>query len=231
MHLVRMAYGSRRRYCCSCGSRWVGSVKIFSPWARLAGALLLLAPAALTLVYLKKEGWFEPQPNIYRTANGEDPRTGTRYRYPARMGMEAMMEGYAAGAGRDPGWRGQFAGSNYTGQGRMPIRWNKGQMTELISAYRMGLRGAGPQNGQSQGMQEMLRQVTDAIKSTGKNPAQLADEIDQSDKQTLWDKYGNNFSSKDEAKEAYDEFKSHRSEIPADLPASPVLPPPSPQSR
>ncbi|OGR73170.1 MAG: hypothetical protein A2089_12570 [Elusimicrobia bacterium GWD2_63_28] len=69
-------------------------------------------------------------------------------------------------------------------------------------------------------MPEILLRAAAVIRPLGKTPGQFASEIETSDRQTLWNKYGNNFSSKEEAKAAYDEFKRRRSEIPNDWPDS-----------
>ena len=107
----------------------------------------------------------------------------------------------------------QFAGLSLEARSRMPQRWRSGQMADLNLAYTISPQGAG-RLVQSKEMQMMLSRLTDAVRRTGKTPQALAKEIDQTDKQTLWDKYGANFSSKEEAKAAYNEFQANRDKIP-----------------
>lgn len=210
MHLVRLAPGSRRRYCRDCGSRWIGAEKVFSPWARLAGILLFCLSAARALVYLKDEGWFEARPYAGRSA-WEGPRTGTTDGN-SLAGIETSPEDDAYS--QYPGAGGPLEAIRFTRRNSVPLNWREGRVMELLSTYSQGSQAAGQQGRQFQEMQELLRRVA----ATGKTPQQLASEIDSTDKQTLWNKYGANFSSKEEAKAAYNDFKSHRSEIPNDLP-------------
>ena len=207
-HLARMALGSRRRYCANCRSRWIGSEKIFSPWARLALMLLVFTPLAAGAVYLKTEGWFEPLPEMYQTAGEESARTGSAGAGGLTGGIEALM-----GEGMSGPYAQQFAGLSLEARSRMPQRWRSGQMADLNLAYTISPQGAG-RLVQSKEMQMMLSRLTDAVRRTGKTPQALAKEIDQTDKQTLWDKYGANFSSKEEAKAAYNEFQANRDKIP-----------------
>ena len=206
-HLARMALGSRRRYCANCRSRWIGSEKIFSPWARLALMLLIFTPLAAGAVYLKAEGWFEPQPEMYQTAGEERARTGSAGAGDPTGGIEALM-----GEGMSGPYAQQFAGLRFAERSRLSLQWRAGQLADLNQAYSLNPQGAG-RPGQSKEMQ-MLSRLTDAVRRTGKTPQALAKEIDQTDKQTLWDKYGANFSSKEEAKAAYNEFQANRDKIP-----------------
>lgn len=207
-HLVRLALGSRRRYCANCRSRWIGSENYFSPWARLALMLLVFTPLAAGVVYLKKEGWFEPQPDMYQSADEESAKRGAAGAAGMSGGIEALMEEGMSGT-----YARQLAGLSSAERGRGPLRWRPGQLADLNLAYSLSPQGAGAP-GQSRDMQLALSRLTDAIRRTGKTPQELAKEIDQTDKQTLWDKYGSNFASKEEAKSAYNEFQANRDKIP-----------------
>ncbi|MBI4350370.1 MAG: hypothetical protein HY550_02920 [Elusimicrobia bacterium] len=207
-HLARMAVGSRRRYCRNCRSRWIGEEKLYSPWARLALILLVCGPAIITLVYLKREGWFEPQPYLYETADAEHAAAGAHGGSGIDGGVEALLEGDMAGV-----YAQRFAGTHFAERSRRPVQWRTGQL-DMNTLYNLTLQGGMRPAGQSREMQEMLSRMAEAVKRTGKTPQELAREIDQTDKQTLWDKYGNNFASKDEAKAAHNEFKANRGKIP-----------------
>lgn len=207
-HLARLALGSRRRYCANCRSRWIGTENFFSPWARLALMLLVFAPLAAGVVYLKKEGWFEPQPDMYQTADGESARREAAGAGGMTGGIEALM-----GEAMSEPYARQLAGLRSAERSRGPLRWRPGQLTDLNLAYSLSPQGAG-RPGQSRDMQLALSRLTDAVRRTGKTPQELAKEIDQTDKQTLWDKYGANFASKEEAKGAYNEFQANRDKIP-----------------
>lgn len=206
-HLARLALGSRRRYCANCRSRWIGSDNFFSPWARLALMLLIFTPLAVGAVYLKKEGWFEPQPGMYQDMEEEKARHEAAGSGGMPGGIETLMGEAMSGP-----YAQQFAGLRSAERGRLPLRWRPGQLADL-TAYGLGPQGAG-QPGQSRDMQLALSRLTDAVRRTGKTPQELAKEIDQTDKQTLWDKYGANFASKEEAKGAYNEFQANRDKIP-----------------
>ena len=207
-HLARLALGSRRRYCANCRSRWIGSEKIFSTWARLALILLIFPPLAAGAVYLKTEGWFEPQPEMYRTAGEESARTGSAEAGGLTGETEALIGEGLSGPNVQ-----QLAGLSLGARSRIPPRWRSGQIRDMNLAYSISPQGAG-RLVQSREMQMMFSRLTDAVRRTGKTPQALAKEIDQTDKQTLWDKYGANFSSKDEAKAAYNEFQTNRDKIP-----------------
>ena len=206
-HLARLALGSRRRYCANCRSRWIGSEEIFSPWARLALMLFIFTPLAAGAVYLKTEGWFEPQPDMYQTADEQNAGRGAAGAGGVAGGIEALMQEGMSGP-----YARQFSGLRFTERSRLSPHWRAGQLADLNQAYSLDPQGAG-RPGQSKEIQ-LLSRLTDAVRRTGKSPQALAKEIDQTDKQTLWDKYGANFSSKDEAKAAYNEFQANRDKIP-----------------
>lgn len=220
LHLLRLVQGSRRRYCCNCRGHWRATEKAFSPWARLSGILLMCAAAAATLKFLKDDGWFEPQPDMYQSAYGEDPgaaaadgegmsgATGTR---PGHDRIRAYSQSFAAGRSR--------AGRNFTRQEYMQLRGIARQVMSQNAAYPANGQGLLQQSGQSGNMQEILRRVRP--RAGGKTPKELAVEIESSDKQTLWLKYGSNFSSQEEAASAFSEFKSRRNEVPDKWPSSP----------
>lgn len=191
-HLARLALGSRRRYCGRCRNRWIGEEKIYSPWARFVLILLLCGPALAALVRLQREGWFEPQPRMYETADGR----------------EALLEDNMAAENVQ-----RFSGVHFTERYRGPLRLRTGQSVDLNAVFNLTGQRAVPLAWQSQEMQQLLSRVSEAVRLTGKTPLELAHEIDQTDKQTLWDKYGGNFASKEEAKAAYSEFKANRGKI------------------
>jgi len=211
-HLARVALGSKRRYCGSCRSRWIAPNKAFSPWAILAGALPIFSAVALALVYLTHKTFFSPYSNRYGIAGPENAWTGPSGNAMAG-GMQPLQETDGIGSsGRD--------GARITRQNYGPLRWKAGQGTAQNAAYLRNIQWAEPQNGQSHNIQEILRQVAVIVKNMGKTPRQFAREIEQTDKQTLWNKYGNNFASKEDAQAAYEDFLRHRNEIPKDWPSS-----------
>ncbi|MDD5208584.1 MAG: hypothetical protein PHV36_04310 [Elusimicrobiales bacterium] len=204
LHLARLAPGSRRRYCRNCRSRWIGSEAVFLPSARLAGILFLCVSAALALNYLKEDGWFEPQPGLSHPAGRDNAWTVTTDSDRMAGEIRNVMRGDVTGA------YGQALGGRNAGAGGGLIRWREGQLMEEYSAYLLSGRGEGPQTGRSQEMLDLLRRLS----VIGKTPQQVAREVDTSDKRTLWNKYGGNFASKQDAKAAYDDFQRHRSELP-----------------
>lgn len=203
-HLLRLARGSRRRYCRDCRSRWLAAKKVRSPWAGFAGSMPVFAAAVLALGYLSSKVWFAPLAGRARAPGWADSLAGTADADTVTNGMEDMQGGDAAGV------YGQASGARGTGQRHAPMRWGAGQLMELNAAYRQSFPGTGRKAGQSQDMQEILRQLA----AIGKTPRELASEIDSTDKQTLWNKYGSRFASKEDAKAAYDDFQSHRGDIP-----------------
>lgn len=221
MHLAHLAHGSRRRYCCDCRSRWIGSERVFSPWARLLGVLLLCAPSAMALVYMTYEIWFAPQPCPSRLAGWEEAWSGSPDGASLGGELEALAGGGAAGAyGKELRARMSLAGIHFTGQDYMRMRGSVGQAMAQGAASRPGVRKVWQQNGPPQGMLDILRRAESIVKPMGKTPAQFASEIESTDKRTLWSKYGNNFSSQQEAEAAYNEFQSRRGDIPKEWPPS-----------
>lgn len=203
-HLVRLALGSRRRYCANCRSRWIGSENFSSPLASLTLILFIFTPLAAGVVYMKKEGWFEPHPYSSQLIGWDSSRPSAW-----AAGVPGEID-----VSRTEGVPGQYA-QLFTElrsmeRSRGPLRWRPGQLADLNLAYGLGPQGPG----QPRDMQLALSRLTDAVRRSGKTPQQLAKEIDQTDKQTLWDKYGANFASKEEAKAAYNEFQANRDKIP-----------------
>ena len=56
-----------------------------------------------------------------------------------------------------------------------------------------------------------LEEISAILKRIGKTPKQLAHELETTDKQTLWKRYGEHFKSKEEAKAAYEEYQRRKS--------------------
>lgn len=168
--------------------------------------LLIFTPLAAGVVYMKKEGWFEPHPYSSQLIGWDSSR-------PAAWTGGVPGEIDVSRTEGAPGQYAQlFAELRSAERSRGPLRWRPGQLADL-TAYGLGPQGTG-QPGQSRDMQLALSRLTDAVRRSGKTPQELAKEIDQTDKQTLWDKYGANFASKEEAKAAYNEFQANRDKIP-----------------
>lgn len=218
LHLARLAHGTHRRYCCSCRNRWKASDKAFLPWARRLGVFLICAVVGLALACVVNEVWLAPRPCPLQTAAWEEDRARDQDALIAR-GMEAFLGGDMSVAyGQGLGARMTLSGIHFTEQDYSRMRGRADQAMGQSPSYRWSVQGALRQNGPPQNMPEILRRAAAVIKPMGKTPGQFASEVESSDKQALWTKYGNNFSSKEEAKSAYDEFKRRRSEIPNDWP-------------
>ena len=191
MHVARLAKGSHRRYCCVCKSRWKSPVKAYSTWANL----FVVGPIFALLGFLTYQVWLDTRYDM-DLADGWDARTGTAAGRNPDGSMAGSQDGSAAGAyGRGLRANGQY--------------WRTGQMMNADTMSLGGLQGGGRKNGQFQDMLWILQQLL----SFGKTPQQIAREIDHTDKQTLWNKYGSNFASKEDAKAAYEDFQRHRNEI------------------
>ena len=204
LHLARLALGSRRRYCCVCRSRWIGSEQVFLPEARFAAILCLCVCSALWLNYLKAGGWFTPTPDPYQAVGPEDGWFEASESSGMDGEVEALLGEDVTGAyGR------AFAAGGAGGRAAFMNRQG-GQLRGQYFAGRRGMRGGGSQNKLSPETLELLRRLA----ATGKTPSEVASEVDNTDKQTLWNKYGSHFASQDEAKAAYDDFQSHRGELP-----------------
>lgn len=196
LHLARLTAGSRRRYCPVCRIRWTSSLNAFSPWFRLAFILPAFAAVVLAFACMTYEICFSPTPSPDLVANAQKVPTQDAEAL-------ALMEGGAEGA------YGQSLSARFGGEGFTYENWRVAQAMAHNPEASMRLMGVRGQNGRSQDVMDFLQQIT----AMGKTPQQIANEIDTTDKQTLWDKYGSKFSSKAEAEAAYNKFQSNRSEI------------------
>lgn len=215
LHFARLAHGSHRRYCRSCRRRWTAAEKAVSPAARRAAALLLFSVLGLALACVVNEVWLAPRPCPLQTAAWAEAGAGMQD--PQAFAEGGMDVAY----GQELAARMQLSGVNFTAQDYGRLRGMAGQGAPRGDYARRAVQEALRQNGGQQSMPELLRRAAAVIKPMGKKPGQFASEVESSDKQTLWDKYGNNFSSKDEARAAYEQFKQRRGEIPNDWPAPP----------
>ena len=189
LHLARLARGSHRRYCRECKSRWKSDVKAYSPWINL----LAVMPIFGILGFLAYQVWLDTRVDM-DLASGRDSLSGTAAgRNPD--GSFGLQNGSATG----PYGRGMRTDGQY---------WRTWQTMNMNTGYPGGIHMAGAQNSQF----DLLGILLQLLK--GKTPQELAKELDHTDKQTLWNKYGNNFASKEDAKAAYSDFQHHRDEIP-----------------
>ncbi len=200
-HLIHLARGTHRRYCLRCRRRWLSGEAAFSHSARDLCFLLCAAPWLLLLAWVAAEIITAPRVRrAHPAARGYAIRRDAR---PGAAGWSAPYAGYPGNAGGPFSGPPALYGSGYreafyTGGGS----WRTGQVLNADHLYRQVLQAGGGISGAEAQLMLLLRQ--------GRIPPALVREIETSDKQTLWNKYGSHFSSKDEAKAAYEKFMRER---------------------
>ena len=187
-HYLRCMIGSRKRFCVSCKSRWTASAK--GGWPVPARIALLLVP----IVAARGAAHFH-RPELEHA--------------PIYVRQQAPAPGSASAsdADADPGAQGD---ASIPGLAEDPkeihstAQWLRAHQNDPAAP-------AGPPIQRKPGMLGTLSMLSDLIKhslgfNNGMSQAQI-DSLLKQDKHKLWDQYGHYFSSKEEAKAAYEQAK------------------------
>lgn len=194
VHLIRKALKSSKRRCLDCRYKWREPGQRRTPY-QLA---VLLGGACLSLAIIVQ--WRE----IMSLRTG--PRTGFRQNPRApepslsgRSGQEYPLENAddldaEYGAGKE---------QTMPGQHPFPKDWG------IPPAETWAAAGQPEKKGFFSNYSKLLDIALKMLQ--GRSKKEIIRELDTADKKTLWNKYGGYFSSKEEAKKAYDEYKSKKS--------------------
>ena len=196
-HLLRVSHGSRRRYCHGCRFRWTSSVRAFSPLSWLARGMVVSALVLSMLTWLATE--IKEAPPLARKSRSEaisGPATETGV-----TEEEALYEHPALAEARGKGLGRRISLSGRGGPARMTIPGYAGRSQWARTGGGFDRTPA------------MLQMLLALIRNTGKDPKEIAAEIDSTSKEELWRKYGSHFGSKEEARAAYNKFQRHRKEL------------------
>lgn len=102
-----------------------------------------------------------------------------------------------------------FAAENAAGEGPlMPSRHPLSQEWGVPPAETWAMAGRPEQKDSLSNYSKMIGIALKMLQ--GRSKKEIIRELDTSDKKTLWNKYGNYFGSKEEAKKAYEEYKNKK---------------------
>lgn len=184
-HCARLLLGTKRRHCPDCGFRWIDRDAVEKPNYRalaVIGALILAWPAiGLTRRAIKIRGEARARAERLNTlAAGQ----GSRASAPQAPAAPDLVDAF---------WQ----------------AWDEARQDAAAQSQAAAARPAGGFAGTDRGSNGGDLAAMIRLLLSSRSESELG-AVDRMSKRELWDQYGKHFSSKQEAQEAYDEYKKQR---------------------
>lgn len=201
-HLLRGLLGTRRRFCPECRRRWFSQRRGHLPNAlRMALAGGLAATLGLAGARYSKQNRFS---DIPLAAAGASRGTAAHDKTEQGEVPDAIGQGTgntaAAGPDAAHAWEESAAARSRTSS---RAAWE----TEALRR-----RTAASGGHEASGSGSILQGISQLIKQAlSRSQEDKIDELLKMDKKTLWDQYGKYFTSKEQAKQTYEDYKRRRS--------------------
>ncbi|MBI4386696.1 MAG: hypothetical protein HY551_04885 [Elusimicrobia bacterium] len=201
-HLLRGLLGTRRRFCPGCRRRWFSQRRGHLPNAlRMALAGGLAATLGLAGSRYVNQDRFAGIPPSATGASRRVAAHDPTERGEASAALDRAAEGAAAaGPGAALAWEESAAARSRTSS---RAAWDTEALRRRTAASG-GYEASGSGN-ILQGLSQLLKQAL------SRSQEDKIDELLKMDKKTLWDQYGKYFSSKEQAKQVYEDYKRRRS--------------------
>lgn len=197
-HVVRMAFSTHRRYCRDCGLKWIADERAGWPTLRILVVLI----AAISLGRL---GFFVSRVATRSAAFRQAQLDHAAKKELAKLspdGLTHVETAETASVAEPPMGAVKLFFKAWQAEVREPsAQPSQGQ----AAAEKRRLYD--PETAPADSRSDLASLIKSLIKKT--DQGQL-NEIDNMSKKDLWDKYGSHFSSKEEAKQAYEEYKKQR---------------------